>query len=53
VKVKDMSQVQDGTLMKTGAAGVKRITETDVHVIYGPQVEQVANLVKAELSGIA
>lgn len=53
VKVKDMAQVQDGTLMKTGAMGVKRITETDVHVIYGPQVEQVANLVKAELSGIA
>jgi PTS system maltose and glucose-specific IIC component len=53
VKVKDMAQVQDDTLLKTGAMGVKRVTDNDVHVIYGPQVEQVANLVKAELSGIS
>lgn len=50
VKVKDMSQVQDKTLMTTGAMGVKRVTETDVHVIYGPQVEKIANDVKVQLA---
>lgn len=50
VKVKDMNQVVDKTLMTTGAMGVKRVTETDVHVIYGPQVEKIANDVKVELA---
>ncbi len=50
VKVKDMSQVVDKTLMTTGAMGVKRVTETDVHVIYGPQVEKIANDVKVSLA---
>lgn len=50
VKVKDMTQVVDKTLMTTGAMGVKRVTETDVHVIYGPQVEKIANDVKVELA---
>ncbi len=50
VKVVDMSQVVDKTLMTTGAMGVKRVTETDVHVIYGPQVEKIANDVKVKLA---
>ncbi|NMP25365.1 PTS transporter subunit EIIC [Rahnella sp. SAP-1] len=50
VKVKDMTQVVDKTLMTTGAMGVKRVTETDVQVIYGPQVEQIANQVKTRLA---
>lgn len=50
VKVKDMSQVMDKTLMTTGAMGVKRVTETDIHVIYGPQVEKIANDVKVQLA---
>lgn len=50
VKVKDMNQVVDKTLMTTGAMGVKRVTETDVHVIYGPQVEKIANDVKIQLA---
>jgi len=50
VKVKDMSQVVDKTLMTTGAMGVKRVTQNDVHVIYGPQVEKIANDVKIELA---
>ena len=49
VKVKDMSQVVDKTLMTTGAMGVKRVTDNDVHVIYGPQVEKIANDVKIKL----
>ncbi|KAB7895454.1 PTS maltose transporter subunit IICB [Rouxiella sp. S1S-2] len=50
VKVKDMNQVVDKTLMTTGAMGVKRVTENDVHVIYGPQVEKIAHDVKNELA---
>ncbi len=50
VKVIDMSQVVDKTLMTTGAMGVKRVTEIDVHVIYGPQVEKIANDVKVKLA---
>lgn len=49
VKVKDMAQVIDRTLMLTGARGVKRIGENDVQVIYGPQVEKIARSVKVTL----
>jgi PTS system maltose and glucose-specific IIC component len=49
VKVKDMNHVVDRTLMLTGARGVKRIGENDVQVIYGPQVEKIAQAVKVTL----
>lgn len=52
VRVKEMQQVADETLMTTGASGVKRVSDHDVQVIYGPQVEKIAAEVKAAL-GIA
>ncbi|MDU6411044.1 MAG: PTS transporter subunit EIIC [Yersiniaceae bacterium] len=53
VKVNDMAQVLDDKLKTTGAHGVKRVTEHDVHVIYGPQVERIANQVKVALGTTA
>lgn len=50
VKVNDMSKVQDDFLKTTGASGVKRATDVDVQVIYGPQVESIANDVKKALA---
>ncbi|MEN4831114.1 PTS transporter subunit EIIC [Pantoea vagans] len=52
VRVKEMNQVVDQTLMSTGANGVNRVSEYDVQVIYGPQVEKIANEVKMAL-GVA
>lgn len=52
VRVKEMNQVVDQTLMSTGANGVNRVSEHDVQVIYGPQVEKVASEVKRAL-GVA
>lgn len=52
VRVKEMNQVVDQTLMSTGANGVNRVSEHDVQVIYGPQVEKIANEVKMVL-GVA
>ena len=52
VRVKEMNQVVDQTLMSTGANGVNRVSEHDVQVIYGPQVEKIANEVKMAL-GVA
>jgi PTS system maltose and glucose-specific IIC component len=49
VRVKDMKQVIDRTLMLTGASGVKRVSDNDVQVIYGPQVEKIAQDVKVTL----
>ncbi|TCV99877.1 PTS transporter subunit EIIC [Biostraticola tofi] len=49
VKVKDMKQVIDRTLMLTGASGVKRVSDNDIQVIYGPQVEKIAQDVKVSL----
>jgi len=49
VRVKDMKEVVDQTLMTTGANGVNRVNEHDVQVIYGPQVEKIANEVKTAL----
>ena len=52
VRVKDMKEVVDQTLMSTGANGVNRVSDNDVQVIYGPQVEKIANQVKMAL-GVA
>ncbi|QTO55988.1 PTS transporter subunit EIIC [Duffyella gerundensis] len=52
VRVKEMKEVVDQTLMTTGANGVNRVSDHDVQVIYGPQVEKIANDVKNAL-GIA
>ncbi len=49
VRVKAMNEVVDQTLLSTGANGVNRVTEHDVQVIYGPQVEKIANEVKQAL----
>nr|WP_034949081.1 PTS transporter subunit EIIC [Erwinia oleae] len=52
VRVKEMKEVVDQTLMTTGANGVNRVSDHDVQVIYGPQVEKIANEVKTAL-GVA
>ena len=52
VRVKEMKEVVDQTLMTTGANGVNRVSDHDVQVIYGPQVEKIANDVKTAL-GVA
>ncbi|MCA1176635.1 MULTISPECIES: PTS transporter subunit EIIC [unclassified Pantoea] len=52
VRVKQMNEVVEQTLMTTGANGVNRVSEHDVQVIYGPQVEKIANDVKSAL-GVA
>lgn len=49
VRVNDRQQVADETLMTTGANGVRHVSEHDVQVIYGPQVEKIAAEVKAAL----
>ncbi|MBD8161454.1 PTS transporter subunit EIIC [Erwinia persicina] len=49
VKVKQMNEVVDQTLMTTGANGVNRVSDHNVQVIYGPQVEKIANDVKSAL----
>ncbi|WP_313383559.1 PTS transporter subunit EIIC [Pantoea sp.] len=52
VRVKDMKEVVDQTLLTTGANGINRVSEHDIQVIYGPQVEKIANEVKNAL-GVA
>lgn len=52
VRVKDMKEVVDQTLLTTGANGINRVSEHDIQVIYGPQVEKIANEVKSAL-GVA
>lgn len=49
VRVKQMNEVVDHTLMSTGANGINRVSDHDVQVIYGPQVEKIANEVKSAL----
>ncbi|MGE9550079.1 PTS transporter subunit EIIC [Erwinia amylovora] len=51
VRVKEMKEVVDQTLMTTGANGVNRVSDHDVQVIYGPQVEKIADEVKSALGG--
>ncbi|MPW31979.1 PTS maltose transporter subunit IICB [Agarivorans sp. B2Z047] len=50
VKVNDISKVKDNSLKTTGASGVKSVSDVDVQVIYGPQVESIANNVKNALA---
>lgn len=50
VKVNDISRVKDDFLKITGASGIKRVSDVDVQVIYGPQVESIANDVKKALA---
>ena len=52
VRVKQMNEVVDQTLLTTGANGINRVSEHDIQVIYGPQVEKIANDVKSAL-GVA
>lgn len=52
VRVKEMKEVVDQTLMTTGANGINRVSDHDIQVIYGPQVEKIASEVKAAL-GVA
>lgn len=52
VRVKEMKEVVDQTLMTTGANGVNRVSDHDIQVIYGPQVEKIASDVKTAL-GVA
>ncbi|MGI6230389.1 MAG: PTS transporter subunit EIIC [Tractidigestivibacter sp.] len=42
VDVKDMDQIDEDMLKKSGAMGIKRMSDTHVHVIYGPAVENIA-----------
>lgn len=49
VRVKQMNEVVDHTLMSSGANGVNRVSDHDVQVVYGPQVEKIANEVKSAL----
>lgn len=52
VRVKQMNEVVDQTLLTTGANGINRVSEHDIQVVYGPQVEKIANDVKSAL-GVA
>lgn len=52
VRVRDMKEVVDQTLLTTGANGINRVSEHDIQVIYGPQVEKIASEVKTAL-GVA
>lgn len=46
VDLKDMSLVNEDILKKTGSLGIMRPSETHIHVVYGPQVQSVADAVK-------
>lgn len=50
VKVLKTDIIDDSILKATGAAGVKRVSDVDVQVIYGPQVERITNDVKQALA---
>ena len=49
VKIKDMQKIDEAILKQSGANGFIRATETDIQVIYGPQVESIASAVKQNL----
>ena len=49
VKIKDMNKVDEKTLKQSGASGFIRATDSDIQVIYGPQVESIASAVKQNL----
>lgn len=50
VEVKDMGIVNDAILKSTGAAGIVKPNDTNVQVIYGPQVEHIASDVKTVIA---
>ena len=49
VDVKDMSLIDEGMLKKSGSMGVKKMSDTHIHVIYGPAVENIASQLHAAL----
>ena len=49
VDVKDMSLIDEDMLKKSGSMGVKKMSDTHVHVIYGPAVENIATQLHAAL----
>lgn len=49
VKIIDIQKVDETKLKQSGANGFIRATDTDIQVIYGPQVESIANAVKQNL----
>lgn len=44
--LKDSDNINEATLKQTGAVGIVKINETNLQVIYGPQVESIALKVK-------
>ncbi|WP_230460203.1 PTS transporter subunit EIIC [Sansalvadorimonas verongulae] len=50
VKLKDMSLVNDSVLKTTGANGIIKPDEQNIQVVYGPQVEKIANDVRVALA---
>lgn len=50
VKVIDMNAVNNKSLLETGASGINKASSVDIQVIYGTQVESIANDVKVALS---
>ncbi|MEG0360740.1 MAG: PTS transporter subunit EIIC [Longicatena sp.] len=46
VDIKNMAQIDESLLKKTGCMGIVKPSDTHIQVIYGPQVEQVANSVR-------
>src|SRR5690625_1508334 len=50
VDVKDMSLVKENILKSTGSLGIVKPSDTHLHVIYGPKVEEIANSVHKALN---
>ncbi|HEI8866301.1 PTS transporter subunit EIIC [Serratia sp. AKBS12] len=50
VKVVNMEEIDDEALMASGASGIKRASDEDIQVIYGLQVEKIANQLKQALA---
>lgn len=46
VDLVDMNLVDESILKRSGSLGIVKASETHIHVIYGPKVEHIANLVK-------
>ncbi|MCI2159583.1 MAG: PTS transporter subunit EIIC [Olsenella sp.] len=49
VDVKDMPLLDEDMLKKSGGMGVRKMSDTHVHVIYGPAVENIATRLYAAL----
>ena len=50
VKLHDMDKVDDTLLKATGCSGIVKPSEKDIQVVYGPQVEKIANDVRLALA---